>query len=388
MTQNQFSQETIKQAVYVIKSHEADIISMKEMCVNMPSLEVAQTILMDKFGITQIEAEEIIEDINRGITEFDRQFHENTISGKIVARQKLEELTKDMSNEERVNRYANILTTLQLLERGEDIQHEEVEQLLVTNGQKDADTLAEEIESLLNDGINLEGLSNAVKNGVSTQTVAEFAKQIEMNKEDYRLMAALWLYIAQREGSMRLTESEVPVPAQVLGSLSSASVEAILATAELEENNIDLKRWQVVMKWILGAVFVAGLLYLLWNVLAALALLTTILVLDVFASSVIGAIISVLTCYMLFFFFVAKTFEYGSISLDFLSEIYDDYIGPLTEKTKALTEKIKEWLKRVVSVITNSGGGSSGGPDDRYPSSQTETVINSGEEYGIQPVMA
>lgn len=387
MTQNQFSHEAINQAVIAIKGHESDIQAMKEKCANMPLAEVAQTILIGKFGIAQIEAAEIVEDINKGIAEFDAQYRVNVSCESVKAKEKLSELTKDMTDQERVKRYANILTALQVLEKGE-VAKEEAEQLLEANLKKDADVLAEEIEALLNDGINLEQLANAVQDGVNIESISEIAKQIEMNKDDYRFMTALWLYIAQREGEIKLSESEVPVPTQMLGALGSASIEAILATAELKDGKIDLKRWQVVMKWILGALFVAGLLYLLWNIMGVLTFITTFLVLEYVGTSAIAVYIALLLGLFVCWFFAGKTFEFGKHALEFLSGLYDEYIGPFTEKTKTLAKKVKEWVEHVIDAITNHSNGNSGGSGGGSPILQPEPINNNGETSGVQPVMA
>ena len=141
MIQNEFSHEAINQAVIAIKGHESEIKAMRDKCANMPLTEVAQTILIEKFGIAQIEAAEIVEDINKGIAEFDAQYRVNVTCGSVKAKEKLAELTKDMSDEERIKRYANILTALQILEKG-DVIKEEAEQMLEANSQKDAEVLS------------------------------------------------------------------------------------------------------------------------------------------------------------------------------------------------------------------------------------------------------
>lgn len=387
MIQNQFSHEAINQAVIAIKGHESEIKAMRDKCSNMPLTEVAQTILIEKFGIAQIEAAEIVEDINKGIAEFDAQYRVNISCGSVKAKEKLADLTKDMTDEERIKRYANILTALQILEKGE-VTKEEAGQLLEANSKKEVEVLAEEIEALLNDGINLEQLANSVQNGTNLEAISEIAKQIEMNKDDYRFMTALWLYIAQREGEIKLSESEVPVPAQMLGVLGSASIESILATAELKEGKIDLKRWQVVMKWILGALFVAGLLFLLWNVMGALTFITTYLILDVIGSNAIAVVIALLVGFAACWFFAAKTLEFGYHAFEYLSVLYDEHIGPFTEKTKALAKKVKEWVEHIIDVITNRSSSDSGSSGGGAPVLQPEPVNNNNENLGVQPVMA
>ena len=387
MIQNQFSHEAVNQAVIAIKSHESEIKAMRDKCANMPLIEVAQTILIEKFGIAQIEASEIVEDINKGIAEFDAHYRVNVSCGSVKAKEKLFELTKDMTDEERIKCYANIYTTLQILEKG-DITKEEAEQLLEANSKKDAGVLVEEIEALLNDGINLEQLANSVQNGVNLETISVIAKQIEMNKDDYKFMTALWLYIAQREGEINLTESEIPIPAQMLGALGCASIEAILATADLKNGKIDLKRWQVVMKWILGALFVAGIVFLLWNFMGAMTFILSYMILDVIGSNVVAVIIALLIGFATCWFFAAKTIEFGYYALEFLSDLYDKHIGPFTENTKALAKKIKKWVEHVIETITNHSNSNSGGSGGGAPVLQPEPENNNNENLGVQPVLA
>ena len=96
MKTNVFSNETLNAAVKVMNESQAEMSKLREQAKNEPINEVAQRYLMDKLSITQSEAEEICNDIQQGISEFDAQFAANSSNEKVNLHEKLESGIKNM----------------------------------------------------------------------------------------------------------------------------------------------------------------------------------------------------------------------------------------------------------------------------------------------------
>ena len=80
MKTNVFSNETLNAAVKAMSESQEEIKNLREQAKVEPINEVVQRYLMDKLDMTQSEAEEVCNDIQQGITEFDSQFAANFAS--------------------------------------------------------------------------------------------------------------------------------------------------------------------------------------------------------------------------------------------------------------------------------------------------------------------
>lgn len=352
MTQENFNQEIIKQSVEFIKENMASIKAKIEKAEGMPLNEAAQALLIDKYGIAQIEAAEIVADLQKGITDFETQFNATSQDESTTVSQQLESLTAGMEEENRINCYANILTALQLMGK-EDITQKDIEKALDENAQKEADVLVSEIEYRFNNDIPLEAIANTVKEKLDADSLSKLAQQIALNKEDARLMTALSLYMAQREGKIKLSDSEVGLPASVLGALANASIETILVTNDLNEGKITLKRWQTVMKWILGTLLYVALSALALGAIMVISLASFGLVLDILGFSLVTVILG-----LLFGCYVSAQLAGWAVDkmawvMETMSEVYDKYIGPVTQKVKSWVEKIRNWILEITGIAKN-----------------------------------
>lgn len=352
MTQENFNQEIIKQSVEFIKENMASIKAKIEKAEGMPLNEAAQALLIDKYGIAQIEAAEIVADLQKGITDFETQFNATSQDESTTVSQQLESLTAGMEEENRINCYANILTALQLMGK-EDITQKDIEKALDENAQKEADVLVSEIEYRFNNDIPLEAIANTVKEKLDANSLSKLAQQIALNKEDARLMTALSLYMAQREGKIKLSDSEVGLPASVLGALANASIETILVTNDLNEGKITLKRWQTVMKWILGTLLYVALSALALGAIMVISLASFGLVLDILGFSLVTVILG-----LLFGCYVSGQLAGWAVDkmawvMETMSEVYDKYIGPVTQKVKSWVEKIRNWILEITGIAKN-----------------------------------
>ena len=287
-----------------------------------------------------------MEDLLKGIENFDTQYKANMENEKVVAADKLAEMTKDMSDEERINYCANLLTALQLLKQ-EDVSEDMITQKQKENAEKTVEVLTAEIEVLLNEGISLETLAGAVQNGVAKEALAKIAETIEMNKDYYRLLTALWLYIDQREGNIKLDETGKEIPTELLGVLAGAGIEVLIATNELNEGKIDLKRWQVILKFILGAALVAGAIVLVAYSAAILAAGVLLFFTSIFGISTW----TIISAFIIMAYLCAQLGEAAGEYLielfDYLSDVYDKYI-------QIVAQKVSAWIAVIKEKITNN----------------------------------
>lgn len=348
MKTNVFSNETLNAAVKAMSESQEEIKDLREQAKVEPINEVVQRYLMDKLDMTQSEAEEVCNDIQQGITEFDSQFAANSASEKVILREKLESVIKDMEEENRVKYLSGILTAFQVAQQ-QELSVEEVTALQESNAKLSVEDLISKIETQFNDNFSVENLAEFVNTNVDASAIIELAHQIDMSKEEYRFLAAAILCVGQHTGKVKL--SEEPIPASLLGALASAGVETLSLTGELKEGKIDLKRWQTVLKWILGAL-----------VVCALGVAAIVLV-SLFTASLVDVIFTLLGAGFLGMFvtsiisvFVAwNTSEYllGNLPklLDLLASVYDQYIEPITQKVKNWAAIVKGWIDTVVDKV-------------------------------------
>lgn len=353
MKTNVFSNETLNAAVKAMSESQEEIKNLREQAKVEPINEVVQRYLMDKLDMTQIEAEEVCNDIQQGITEFDSQFAANSDSEKVILREKLESVIKDMEEETRVKYLSGILTAFQVAQQ-QELSAEEVTSLQESNAKLSVEDLISKIETQFNDNFSVENLAEFVNTNVDASAIIELAHQIDMSKEEYRFLAAAILCVGQHTGKVKL--SEEPIPASLLGALASAGVETLSLTGELKEGKIDLKRWQTVLKWILGALVVCTL-----GVAA-------ILLLSLFTASLVDVIFTLLGAGFLGMFVTSiisvfvtwNTSEYllGNLPklLDLLASVYDQYIEPVTQKVKNWAAIVKGWIDTVVDKVKGKVG--------------------------------
>ena len=353
MKTNVFSNETLNSAVKTMSESQEEIKNLREQAKVEPINEVVQRYLMDKLDMTQSEAEEVCNDIQQGITEFDSQFAANSASEKAILREKLESVIKDMEEENRVKYLSGILTAFQVAQQ-QELSAEEVTSLQESNAKLSVEDLISKIETQFNDNFSVENLAEFVNTNVDASAIIELAHQIDMSKEEYRFLAAAILCVGQHTGKVKL--SEEPIPASLLGALASAGVETLSLTGKLKEGKIDLKRWQTVLKWILGAL-----------VVCALGVAAIVLV-SLFTASLVDVIFTLLGAGFLGMFvtsiisvFVAwNTSEYllGNLPklLDLLASVYDQYIEPVTQKVKNWAAIVKGWIDTVVDKVKDKVG--------------------------------
>lgn len=353
MKTNVFSNETLNAAVKAMSESQEEIKNLREQAKVESINEVVQRYLIDKLDMTQSEAEEVCNDIQQGITEFDSQFAANSASEKVILREKLESVIKDMEEETRVKYLSGVLTAFQVAQQ-QELSAEEVTSLQESNAKLSVEDLISKIETQFNDNFSVENLAEFVNTNVDASAIIELAHQIDMSKEEYRFLAAAILCVGQHTGKVKLSEESIP--ASLLGALASAGIETLSLTGELKEGKIDLKRWQTVLKWILGALVVCALgvaaIVLVSLFTASLVDVIFTLLGDGFLGMFVTSIISVFVAW--------NTSEYllGNLPklLDLLASVYDQYIEPITQKVKNWAAIVKGWIDTVVDKVKDKVG--------------------------------
>lgn len=348
MKTNVFSNETLNSAVKAMNESQTEILKLREQVKNEPVNEVAQRYLMDKLSVTQSEAEEICNDIQQGISEFDAQFATNLSTGKVNLRERLESVTESMDEEKRVKYLSGVLTALQVAQQ-QEMSSQEISALQEENAKYSVEELINRIENLFDEKLSVEKLAEFVDTNVDATAIVELARQIDMSKEEYRFLAATILCVGQHNGSVKL--SDEPIPASLLGSLASAGIAAIKITGDLKEGKIDLKRWQVVLKWILGALVCCALCCVAIIVMCLLAGAIADVIFTVLGTGFLAILAASAILFYLSWNVSQHTVDGIFSLLEVLSGIYDQYIEPITQKVKGWFVAVKEWFGSVVENV-------------------------------------
>lgn len=378
---NNFSNETINMIVSTINDNMSDIQAMR---TSEASVEVAgQKLLVQKYGLSEMEASEIIEDLKKGIFEFENQMVSARTQNNVSVEENLSKLSEDMDDEKRIEYYASILTALQLLTSDEKNANE-IESVLSENKALSIDELVAKIDQTLNESISLDVIGNSVKKELNAETMAELTSKIEMNKEDFRLNTALWIYILQRDGKIKLTDSEIGLPASTIGSMAAAGVETIITTNEYIQGNISLSTWQVVMKWILGSLtfaclFVASVTLVCYGALSFLSIL-----LSLFGTSTLAIMVSFVMSMLAAWSWTETLSGVQFLILEKLGEIYDKYIPVLTQKVNNLCAILKAMLVKAKEVVVEKAKET----QEKISNAATTTSTSTENDIEVQPVMA
>ena len=341
METNVFSNETLNAAVKAMDESQTEIQKLREQAKNEPISEVVQRYLMDKLNMTQSEAEEICNDIQQGISEFDAQFAANSSTEKVNLREKLESVIENMEEEKRVKYLSGILTAFQVAQQ-QEMSPEEISSLQEANAKRSVEELIDEIENLFDENFSVEKLAEFVDANVDATAIAELARQIDMSKEEYRFLAAAILCVGQHNGSVKL--SDEPIPASLLGALASAGVETIKLTGDLKEGKIDLKHWQVVLKWVLGALISCALGCVAIMMISFKADITADFVLTIFGTGLLAVFAALAITLYLSWNFTKYTVDGIASLLEVLADVYDQYVEPVTQKVKKWVAVVKKWF--------------------------------------------
>ena len=377
-----FTKASVEKAVEAIKKHGEELDAIRKEGANLSIEEIAQKLIIDKFGDAQIEAEEIVNDLKKGLANFDAQFNKNKSTETINVKECLEEATKDNTEEERKNCYVNILTAIELL-NAKELSEDDVNAKLAENAELSEEELLAKIEDVMNSTISLDSLAEKVKEGLNSDTLSQLAKEIELNKDDYRFMAAVWLYVEQREGNLKLSDSDFAISAEQIGTLAGASVEAIITNNALNEGKIDMATWQKVMKWIIGAAIGLFLAYGCFLVVATVSLLAMSLILSILGTGTFAIFLSLVVAIYVAWKSSDIMGNGWMMVMEAYLDFYNKHIAGITAKVASWITALKTWFANAVdkakSVVSSN--------KNQAETQQTETNNEKQAPQG-QPVMA
>lgn len=313
--------------------------------------EAAQMLLIDKFELSQTEASEIIDDLKSGIKSYQETHTSMMQNTDETVRVSIASAVAGMNEAERVRYLASMLSALELASVSQEVDQETIDNKLNANMAKSEEELDNAIVAAI-DNVPVDILAKAAEQ-LDAETICDVASAIEKNTEEFRFSAALQLYIAQREGTFKVVEGSENLSPQLIGTLSSGAVDAMLATADLKAGKIDLTKWQTIMKYILGAVFAVAM--------TCLAILGMILI----TLPIMGLFWNVLGtgffATLLLFMVLIPILRYGADKstdaimwmLDKLAPIYDTVVVKVTVFFKGIYEKISNWIKARYGKVSN-----------------------------------
>lgn len=347
----EINNNNLQAATESIVANVQKINNLRTQLKGTDQYEAAQMLLIGKFGLSQTEASEIIDDLKSGIKSYQEthtsmmQNTEETVKASIAS------AVAGMNEAERVRYLASMLSALELASTTQELDQETIDNKLNANMAKSEEELANAIVVTI-DNVPVDTLAKAAEQ-LDAETICDVASAIEKNTEEFRFSAALQLYIAQREGTFKVVEGSENLPPQLIGALSSGAVDAMLATADLKAGKIDLTKWQTIMKYILGAVFAVAMtcLAILGMILITLPIMG--LFWNVFGTGFFATLLLFMVLIPILRYGADKSTDAIMWMLDKLAPIYDTVVVKATVFFKGIYEKISNWIKARYGKVSN-----------------------------------
>lgn len=345
MKSTELSKDLVAKAVEAIKNHSNEFLKKRSEHADLTIEEVAQMFIIDKFNDAQIEAEEIVKDLKEGLANFDSQYNKNKETDSIHVEECLRNATSKLEDEERKNCYVNILTAIELL-HSKELSEADVNSKLTENAKFSEDELLERITKVVDASISLDSIVSKVSLGLDSNILSQLSANIRNNKDEYKLMTAVWLYVLQREKVIKLSDSDFDMTAVQIGALAGASLETIAINNELLEGKIEMAQWQKYLKWILGAVIAI--------LLGGLALLVVVNI-SLFAMTLIWAVLGTGTFSLFLSYLVAicVAWKISDVMVDGLMEVLQSYVDFYNKNIEGITSKIMSWIEMLKDLIKN-----------------------------------
>ena len=352
MNSNEFNKETLKQAIEATDKYFNDYRAILKENPNLPVEEVCQMIVMKECNVPQIEAEDIVNDLKKGLAEFDKQLRKNEATEKINVAEQLAEAIKGKTGEDEKIYLANILTVVQLLDEKE-VSQEKLQERMKENIALPVEDLLAAIEREMNHKVSLESLAEDVKNGLDLGVLSALSKKNEFNKEENRLLTAILLYVEQKKGNIKLMDSGLELPATAIGSLAGASIEALIATKDMKDGKMSMERWQKIMKWILGALLGVILAFASIFIVAGIGSGIAVLNWSIFGTGVISIILSMAVAVYVISKLSNKAADVWESFMQKYFEFYNQHIVGITAKVSAWIAAIRAWVETKMHKASN-----------------------------------
>lgn len=335
---------TLQATVDAIRANIEAINAIRATAQDMPMAEAAQILLIERYNLSQAEAQEIVEQLSGGLADYNTQRaaaenSEDFIQSRIVA------ATESLSPEDRNTALSRLLTALELTNNKQATQAE-IDALVRANAGLSDEELINAIAEAYQ-GLNIEAIIGEVTNEtLDTEMVQKIADTAALNDSEYRLAAALQLYIAQREGRFSISEEDAPqIDPTTLGAMAGAGIDAYVASVDLHEGRITLAKWQRIMKWILGGLFAVAMFFLIVFALAYTVGTLAVTVWFALGSGFVVYLLTMLATVLLISWLSPKLMEASFWVLSKLSPVYDKVIVKLTEWFHIVKAKVAQWFE-------------------------------------------
>lgn len=311
--------------------------------------EAAQLLLMEKYDLSQTEAAEIVEELQGGMTQYRTTYSAMVTDREGTVRESLEKAVSAMNEAERVRYLASMLSALQLAATKADADQAEIDNLLNANLEKTEAELTEAIIVSL-DTLPVEALSEAAQE-LSPEALKGVAEAIDRNSGEYRFMAALQLYMMNREGNFKTEDETQTLSPRLIGALACGAIDALVATSDLQGRKIELKQWQHIIKIIAGALFMIASGCLVALGMLALTLPVMSMIWSFLGTGFFATLLIMVIMVPVIQYGVDKVADSLLEVLERLSPIYDRFIVKATAFFKSMYEKISTWIKKRYQTV-------------------------------------
>lgn len=336
---------TLQATVNAIRANMEAIKAIRATAKEMPIAEAAEILLIERYHLSQGEAHETVEQLAAGLADYKTQRAAAENSEDFI-KERINSAVESLSPEDRITALSRVLAAL-VLASNKDVTESEIAALVNANASLSEEELVDAIAEAYQ-GLNIESLIGDLTNDfLDPEMVKKIGDAADLNNDDFRLAAALQLYIAQREGILSLSDdADAPqIDPTTLGAMAGAGIDAYVAAVDLHEGRITLEKWQRITKWILGALFAVafGLL-----VIVALAYSLGSIVAGILSILGTGFFVTLLTVFAMITV-ISWSMEYavtgGAWLMEKLSPIYDKVIVKLTEWFNIAKEKVAKWVE-------------------------------------------
>ena len=331
----------IKPTVEVIKSNLSTIQSIKGGREDLTFAEVSQIFLMNELGYTQIQAQDVYEELEKGFEEYTAKQEALQVDKSAIVTSIIEATAT----------YSNVLTSMQLI--NETKSCDDIEILRAKNSSLSDDELIAEIIATL-DGLPFLYVMDGIKDGITPDGIAMLGDAKDMRTKEFKIAAALILYTAQKKGSVTLAFDDTDISPRIIGAMASAGVDALSVTSDLQEDRISVSLWKKILKCILGALF-----SIIFAALCTFAILSINLIIVSFIFSVFGlGLIATLLFVPAIFYFTKNAIkvseqEYTKLA-DKIYPIFDLLIEKVALWAENAIDKIKEWINAVHQKVLDA----------------------------------
>lgn len=328
----------------LVESKQDEIRQMKEAAQGSDYETYARDRLMERYGMTAVDAEEIVQHLLAGIEEFDRHFTQDLEAQQADLREYLEEQTTDLSEEERRNYLTNVLTALQMMNaETEDPEQakSKIDELSKKNGTKSCDELIEQIEQSFGSCRIIDRIAETVAEGVDAEKVAELRGMLASDPKEQKLLTALALYEAERDDRINLAADDEQTSPKMTGAAAAAAVEMLRATAQLATGEIDKPAWMKWMKCILGGLYIVALGVASVLLAGYVAATLVLILMSFFGQGIIATLLAFALSIPVAFYITGKVSEFIYWSLEVLEKPYDFVVDHLVRFARNAWHAVK-----------------------------------------------